>query len=84
MITTLEQVQRTNSGSATGWMTEIESTDADQVRSRLQQKLATVPAEAARVSGPRNVTDISHAIWERIKHKIGVDFEQPLNLTQWR
>ena len=43
-----------------------------------------MPAEAARVSGPRDKADISHAIWKKIKAKVGVDFEKPLLVSQWK
>ena len=47
----------------------------------LLTKLATVPVEAARVSGPREPNDVSHRIWENIKHKVGIDFEQPIAVS---
>lgn len=82
MLTSLEQIQRVNSNSA--WMAEVESGDGDTLRQRLQEILATVPAEAARVSGPRVSNDVSHALWEMIKAKVGHDFEQPSPVSVWK
>ena len=81
MVTDIADVVTTN--SASGWMAEVEQ-DAATVRQLLQAKLATVPQSAAKVSGPRNEQDISFALWERAKRKVGVDFEQPKTVSEWR
>ena len=64
-------------------MAEIEQEQAT-LRQNLLAKLAEVPPEAARVSGPREPNDVSHRIWERVKYKVGIDFEQPLLVSQWQ
>ena len=49
----------------------------------MQAKLAFVPGEAARVSGPRGDNDVSYCIWER-KKKAGEDYEAPIPVSQWK
>ena len=51
MVTAAAHILKTNSASA--WMSHIESQDPSVVRQLLQSKLAEVPVEAARPSGPR-------------------------------
>lgn len=75
MLTAIEDIVQTNSEST--WMTEIELEQAT-LRQNLLAKLAEVPPEATRVSGPREPNDVSYGIWERVKFKVGIDFEQPL------
>ena len=77
----MADIVRTNSASS--WMAAIEA-DPNQVKQALLAKLATVPASAAKVSGKRNDSDVSYLIWQQVKHKVGIDFEEPLTLTQWR
>ena len=76
MVTGEGDIVRTNCGSS--WMVDIEQ---DGLRENLTQKLASVPPEAAKISGPREANDVSHQIWERVKKKVGIDFEQPLALS---
>ena len=75
MLTSIEDIVRTNSEST--WMAEIEQ-DQAALRQNLQAKLAGVPSGAARGSGPREPNDVSYRISEKIKYKVGVDFEVPL------
>ena len=81
MTTRLEDILKTNSAST--WMVEVEQ-DGDTIRQQLQAKLAQVPQQAARVSGPRDDRDVSYAIWQKIKNKVGVDFEEPLSVSFWK
>lgn len=80
-VTKMADIVRTN--SASNWMAAIEA-NPNQVKQALLAKLATVPASAAKVSGKRNDSDVSYLIWQQVKHKVGIDFEEPLTLTQWR
>lgn len=64
-------------------MIEIERAS---VREKLLEQLSQVPGEAARISGPRaRENDLSYDIWQNIKHLgSGVDFEQPVRISEWR
>ena len=65
-------------------MAEVEQ-GPDVVRQLLQTKLAQVPAEAARVSGPRiEGKDISYLVWQKVKKNYNSDPEEPLTLSQWK
>ena len=50
----------------------------------LLNRLAKVPADAARISGPRDNSDLSFRVWLKIKDKVGHDFENPTRLSLWR
>ena len=78
MRTNMEDIVRTNASST--WMAEVEQ-EPEKVRVLLQAKLAQVPATAAKITGPRDDNDVSFAIWEKVKRKVGVDLEAPLTIS---
>ena len=86
MRTAPSDIIQTNASST--WMVEIEAGDPARVSQLLQAKLTGVPAEAARVSGPRGDNDVSHRIWEKYvkptsMYKFGVDIEAPIPVSEW-
>ena len=60
MATALGDVQTTNSAST--WMAKAEQSE-EQVQQQLLALLAQVPADAAKISGPRDTSDLSFLIW---------------------
>lgn len=65
MVTNVEDIVTTNCDTA--WMTQIENKDPEVVRALLQEKLTTVPPEAAIITGPRNDRDVSYGLWQKLK-----------------
>jgi len=65
------------------WMSYAEQSEA-QLRQETLAKLSAAPASAAKTSGPRSESDLSYLIWQSIKQKVGIDFEKPVPLSQWR
>ena len=72
MPTAANDVQTSNSASS--WMSQAEQSE-EQLQQLLLAKLAQVPADATKISGPRNTSDLSYLIWQKVKQKVGVDFE---------
>ena len=60
MPTALSDVQTTNSASA--WMAKAEQSE-EQVQQQLLTLLGQVPADVAKISGPRDTSDLSFLIW---------------------
>lgn len=79
MRTKAADVLKTNSAST--WMSQIEQGE-DEFRQVLMRKLAQVPVDnISKISGPRNISDISYLIWQKVKHKSDVDYENAMRVS---